>query len=165
VCALPGLGTGCVGCEGWACWHKGMFLFLPPYVFTCRDSRVYSCAIQTRLRHCATTAVTCTSATGICLPGQRTCTRVICARPITGRVGWVDGGNSVPTGIAVCYRERGISGVGEGWVWERSGVNVAGGSMCMGSGLKSSGSFGADVLWELEVLERRTAYCTLYQHL
>lgn len=99
---------------------QGYVFFLPPYVFTRGDSRIYSCALLTRLRHCATTAVTCTSVTGIYQPGQRTCTKAICARPITGRVGWVDGKNSVPTGIAVCVIEnrefRGLGKAGYGSV-------------------------------------------------
>lgn len=47
----------------------------------------------------------------------------------------------------MCYRELGVSGLGVGQVWMgASGVNVVGGSLCMG--------FGADVLWELEVSGR-----------
>lgn len=114
VCALSGLGDGCVGCERWACWHKGMFLFLLSYVFT-RGGQLCLFMCDTNwLRHCATTVDTCTSVTGICLPGQRTCTRAIYVRPITGRGRRIDGGNFIPIGIAACVIENGeFQGLGK----------------------------------------------------
>lgn len=60
----------------------------------------------------------------------------------------------------MCYRELGISRLGVGRVWMgASGVNVVGGSLCMG--------FGADVLWGLEEVSGRDALrgMHLYQHL
>lgn len=65
----------------------------------------------------------------------------------------------------MCYREQGISGLGVGQVWEL-GVNVTGGSLCMGARLRASLSSGADVLWELEVSGRDALrVMQLYQHL